>query len=601
VRAVTIGDIERDCRAHFDVACERVLRIKAKDAALVPLRLNWPQRYAAERYLIPAFEAKQPLALLILKGRQDGLSTLGMAWAFHKVRWYQGTSVVAAAHQDDTVSNFRDMVTRFHDNLPPELQPPKDRYNRKEIHYLPPLDSSFRVRAAHYLDISRGKTPQIVILSEIAYYPAPDVIMSGVTEAVPDYGPTLILMESTAAGVDTWHHDLWKQIGRDAKRQQWSRRKWWRCFIPWYWAPDKRAEMPPRWDFPIEDREEFRDIQRRYALDDMQIMWYWSKYQEMLKTEGHVARRMLSQEQPCSPTEAFITGGECVFPEAAMRQLQTQIAEPIQGYEVKFTGTRRMALVPQPVREEPPLLVWEPPQRGSQYGIGVDVSRGVARDASAVVVVRMPGYHMAAHWLDTSTSTEELAYIVAAIADWYGRESGDLPIVCVELNDAGIHTNIELQQMAGFQRFQLYIWEYLDRVGATPVTAQSKTGWVTSISTKPIMLGVANSLLLAGRCTIPSAELQADMGRTQEIIRDGRLYGQTSGCDLTVAWLLALVTCWRKIQRLTWPGDRPPQPVERAPGRIPDVLVDRRGRELLRTPARSAWTAGDPAIDWRIQ
>lgn len=609
LRPVTLETIERDCRDHFAVACERLLKIKPKDASLTPFTLNWPQRYVVERYLQPAFEAKEPLVLFILKGRQDGLSTLGMGWTYHKIRWFPGITAIAAAHTDDTVSNFRDMAQRFHENLPPEMQPPKDRYNRKEIHYLPPLDSSLRVRAAKYLDISRGKTPHIVILSEAAYYPDPETIMAGVTESVPDYGPTLILIESTAAGIDTWHYDTWRQIGRDAKLQQWSRRKWQRVFLPWYWSPDKTMAFPARWDFPLEDRQEFRDIQTRYKLRDEQIMWYWSKYQEYCKTHGHLARRLLRQEQPTNPKEAFITGGECVFPESAMKALEAHILEPRQGFGVKRTGTWTMTLVSEPLRSEPPLLVWEGPQAGKQYALGVDVSRGIGRDASAIVVVRMPGFVQVAHWSDTTTSTKDLAYVIAAIATWYAKGSGDRPICTVELNDAGIHTNMELQELSTVGPFQMYIWEYMDRLGAQPVTHQSKTGWVTSVATKPIMLGVANSLLLAGQCMIPSADLQVDMGRCQEILRYGKSYGETGGRDLTIAWLLAIITAWRKIARWALPGhetNRPGQPlldIDHGIGDIPAVFFDRHGEEILGRQASTASVvrAGAPEIDWRIQ
>ena len=429
--------------------------------------------------------------------------------------------------------------------------------------------------------------------------------MSGVTEAVPDYGPTLILMESTAAGVDTWHHDLWKQIGRDAKRQQWSRRQWQRCFIPWWWSPDKRSEMPPRWDFPLEDRQEFREIQQRYRLDDMQIMWYWQKVQEYTKTHGHLARRMVQQEQPNSPSESFITGGDCIFPEQALRQLQAQLAEPRQGFELKRVSTWQMSLVPRPLRDEPPMLVWEAPQRGYQYALGVDVSQGVGQDDSAIVVVRMPGFVQVAQWADSFTSPKDLAYIIAAMANWYGEGSGDRPICTVEINSIGLYTNIELQEISAVGHFSLYIWEYMDRLGSAPVTHQSKTGWVTSISTKPIMIGVANSLLLAGQVTVPSESLQVDMGRCQEIIKDGRSYASTGGCDLTIAWLLAIVTAWRKIARWALPGhetNRPGQPLlDQAFADVPDVFFDKRAKTLIGPPQTSQWRAGAPDVDWRTQ
>ena len=612
--SATLETIEQDCRNDFALACARVMKIKPKDRPLAPFNLNWPQRYIVERDLQPALERGEPLVLVVGKGRQDGLSTVAVGWTFWRVRWYQGTTAIIAAHQDDTVSNMRDMIQRFHDNLPPEMQPARDRNNRKELHYLAPLDSSIRVRAAKYLDISRGKTPQIVVLSEVGYYVDPETVMAGVTESVPDYGPTLILMESTAAGMDSWFYDLWQDLGRSSGKPQYGRRKWIRRFIPWYWSPDKQAAMPPgRWEqlraiLPndlVAYAEEFEDIQERYNLEDAQIMWYLMKLGEFLRTHGHLGRRLLAQEQPCTAKEMFITGGECIFAEAGLKNLQRQIAEPQCGFELARVGTWDFTMVPRPLRTEPALLVWERPQHGYRYALGIDVSRGVGQDASAVVVVRMPGYVQVAHWHDTHTSTKDLAFIVAAIGTYYAQ-GGDRPICTVELNDAGIHTNVELTELAQTKPIQLYIWEYLDRLGSSPVTHLSKTGWVTSVSTKPIMIGVANSLLMAGQCVVPSEELQVDMGHTQEIIRDGRSYASTGGCDLTIAWLLAVITAWRKIQRLSFPGFEhinPGAPTLQ-PGEmqheVPEVF-----RDTTWHPAPVATGAsfrpGDSTIDWRIQ
>ena len=60
------------------------------------------------------------------------------------------------------------------------------------------------------------------------------------------------------------------------------------------------------------------------------------------------------------------------------------------------------------------------------------------------------------------------------------------------------------------------------------------------------MLGVANSLMLGRLTHQPSRWIREDMGRTIEI-RPG--VAKTGGCDMVIAWLLALVTAYRKIAR----------------------------------------------------
>ena len=57
----------------FVYCAGELLWIKPKDRPLCRLVLNWPQRYIWQRYLQPAWDAREPLALLILKARREGV------------------------------------------------------------------------------------------------------------------------------------------------------------------------------------------------------------------------------------------------------------------------------------------------------------------------------------------------------------------------------------------------------------------------------------------------------------------------------------------------------------------------------------------------
>lgn len=256
--------------------------------------------------------------------------------------------------------------------------------------------------------------------------------------------------------------------------------------------------------------------------------------------------------------EAFLLSGQCIFPEVGLAMLRAHQGPPRLGFELVRTGDRRVDLSPKAHALEAPLQVWEAPHPDYEYALGVDVARGGGGDDSCVEVLRMPGFRQVAEWYDNYTSPRHLAFVVAAIARYYAHPQGKYqPIVNVELNGDGLYVNDELTDaIANGAPFGLYVWEPFDRVAPPPVTGASRTGWVTSHTSKNMLVSVANSLLAEGLVYVPSASLQAEMGRTREI-RLG--IAETRGADQVMAWLFALVTCYRKIARWSWPGQALPK------------------------------------------
>ena len=386
----------------------------------------------------------------------------------------------------------------------------------------------------------------VVKNSEVAYYPvdpftgAP-AALPGLLEAVPTTGRSSIIWETTAVQADSWFHAVWIEAERNKhKRVGYGNRHWQTVFLPWFWHADHQAEWLAEFE-PLGKEEQ--EIQRRFKLSMQQMAWRRGKIEELqIEYPGQGFKRF-GQQYPATSEEPFLLAGSCVFPEEALDEMRRQERPPSLGFNIVRTGQWRCNLVAEQHLDAASLVVWEPPRQGCEYAIGVDVSRGVGRDDSAVVVMAMPGYKVVAHWYDNYVAPKQLAYLVAAIARYYGVRSGTLPICTVEINDAGILVNSELEGMRGYEPLDIYVWEYWDTVGRQMTT---KTGWQTTQKTKDLMLGVANSLML-GRLTFqPSAWIRADMGRTIEI-RPG--VAKTGGCDLVIAWLLALVTAYRKIAR----------------------------------------------------
>jgi len=581
----TLQHIERKARTQFIWTAEHLLKILPKDAPVSPLRLNWPQRYLAENYLIPAHQRGLPLALSILKARREGVSTLVGAWHFHKVRWYRGRRAMVYAHDDDTLSELFDMITRFHDYLPDELRIPTSANNTKELEYAG-LDSRIGRRVAGHKDVGRGKTIHHAHLSEVDFYDDPVSVMAGVVEAVPTTGPSTLILETTANGDGGYFHEHWKSLLK-RKGKMFSNRYWFPVFLPWFWHPD-HSTVPPRDWAPTKEEGE---LQRRYGLQLAQIFWRHQKGQELETLNPGRGKKLLVQEYPSNPTEAFIQSGDCIFSQEGMEAIEGQVQAPTLGWQPVRAGDKvyRLDRVADPL--EAALQVWEPPQPGYHYALGVDVAHGTGGDDSACCVMRMPGFRVVAEWYDNFTSPRQLAYVVAAIARYYAsNHPADLPYVNVEINDAGLLTNDELNDMAqNGEPFQLYLWEPFDRLAAPKVTGATRTGWLTTHISKNVLIGVANSILGEMLAFIPSASLQHEMHRTIEV-RAGIV--ATRGADQVMAWLFALVTCYRKIARWDWPGmgmALHEEDEEQAPRRITNpACQDTTAGRLFERPSREA-------------
>jgi hypothetical protein len=582
-QAEHITGLERRCREDFEYACETLLWIRPKDEALCKLRLLWPQRYVYRRFLKPAWERKEALGLVVLKTRRIFMTTLFMAWAYHKIRWYKGINAYVLANDDPTLADVYGMAQRFHNNLPVEMVPPVERNNTEVLAYGAPWDCSLRARVAKHEQIGRGTTLQLVVWDEAAFSPAPEVTLLGFLDAVPRTSASLLAINSTANGEGTWFHAIWNEMNKPGGANL-GGRTWRTVFLAAWQNPHNRLPGVVVQDLD----EEERYLVDTFHVDDAYLAWRRAGINEYERLFPGAGKRQWYQENPNSPSEAFQSALDCIFPDEAMARLREQWRPPQDSYRLYQTGTWKYTMLKSQETERAwqaymlkqrhdededgpmsRLFVWEPPRRGYEYAIGVDVGLGVGGDDSAVVVMRYPGWVTVAHYADNVTAPKQFAYVVGAIADWYGRGSDSLPICTVELNNAGILINTELETMSTDYQVQMYVWEYWDRVGTGQQS--TKTGWLTTQQTKFLMVGAANSMLMAELIRLPSEAVWQDMKTTYEV-KPG-IY-RTKGADLAMAWLLALVTAYRKFARFEWGGWLDPAKKSSvypdAPGR-PDV------------------------------
>lgn len=273
-------------RADFPFYAPRALRIRTKAGEIRPLRLNTAQlRVHAEIEKQRAETGR--VRVLVLKGRQQGVSTYVQGRFFWRVTHRRGVRAYILTHQDDASSNLFGMAQRFFENCPPELKPTLGAANAKELSFSK-LDSGYKVSTAGSKGTGRSDTIQLFHGSEVAYWPNADTHVSGALQAVPDADGTEVVLESTSAGPLGVFYDRCMAALR-------SETDYRLIFIAWFMQAEYRRPVPPGFVMTGEEIE----YAERHGIDAQQVAWRRAKIREL--GGMHNFRR----EYPATPEEAF--------------------------------------------------------------------------------------------------------------------------------------------------------------------------------------------------------------------------------------------------------------------------------------------------------
>lgn len=375
---------------------EQYLQIRTKDAEIVPLRMNAPQKKLYDALAAQA-RAGKPLRAIVLKARQMGFSTLTEALIFKRTATRRAVRSGIVAHRDDSSNNLFNMSKRFYDNLPPALQPQCKTSNARELVFDTPgktggasrtgglhrpdepaltegcsgkdspnrwcgagLGSSIKVMTAGGPGIGRSETFQNLHLSEYAFWPGDkEATLAGLLNAVPDAPDTMVIIESTANGFDAF-----KRRWDDAVA---GKSGFVPVFCAWWELEEYRRTPEP--DFVRTAAEEA--LAGLYGLDDAQLAWRRSCIRDVCGGD----MELFHQEYPSCPEEAFLSTGTCIFDKTALTARLAALPAPVR--RVRFTCAERGGVLTLTgVEDDPrgPVLVYRAPEPGKPYVIGGDTA-----------------------------------------------------------------------------------------------------------------------------------------------------------------------------------------------------------------------------------
>lgn len=326
-REIAIRQKLKDDFPHYASRC---LRIRTKEGRVDGFELNQAQAYLHSRLEKQRSETGKVRAL-VLKGRQQGISTYVGGRFYHKATHRKGQRVFILTHEDSATQNLFEMVERYHEHCPDLVKPTTGAENAKEL-YFSKLESGYKVGTAGSKAVGRSQTVQLFHGSEVAFWPNASTHFAGVVQAIPDLSDTEVILESTANGLGGEFHTRWQQAER-------GEGDYIAIFIPWFWQEEYARPVPD--GFELDDEE--REYQSAYNLTLEQMVWRRNKVAELKDP------LLFKQEYPATAAEAFqMSGHDSYIPNDLVLRARKNDCEAngplVVGYDPAWKGSDRHAM-----------------------------------------------------------------------------------------------------------------------------------------------------------------------------------------------------------------------------------------------------------------
>jgi hypothetical protein len=389
----------------------------------------------------------------------------------------------------------------------------------------------------------------------------------------------LYIWESVANGFN-WFYNHCQQAKKDRHMRFifvgfWSN--------PTYAIPKSDPDYKVYWDGSLTEDEiaRARFCKREYnvTVKPEQIAW-WRREAEF-RAEEYMLRHYPWHEREC-----FIASGSGFFPAKRTLEISESLATgpPYQGYKYIFDEEFLASRIEQTTdRDEAMLKVWEPPEPGGVYVIGIDPSGGGGgeSDDHAIEVLRCYADRVVqvAEFRSNRPLTYQLAWVLAHLAGAYRDHLANLEVTGV--GAAVIPEVRNLRQLAerGMLQGAQQTSGILDMIGAVrwflykrPDTmggAGNVIAWKQNQDNKRQIYSELRDSMMLRRLEIRSIRL---MNQIQAIVEDEGWLGagpDTGESDDLVSALVLGHHAWVEWRRaglvargLSWDsvkGERPPQ------------------------------------------
>jgi hypothetical protein len=373
---------------------------------------------------------------VVLKSRQMACTTvcsvIELFWALAN----PGVQAAIIADRTDNLERLRRIFASLLETLPPEWRSPEHKLiqnnrngmafaNRSVIDLLaaasnPDLGASRALNAMHATECSLWKSLAGV-----------ESLKASLARQNPH---RLYIWESIANGFN-WYYNMVQQAKQDRHM---------RFIFIGFWAnptyvlpksdPDFDTYMEKngegKYTFTEEEIKRARFVKQEYnyVIKPEQIAW-WRRENEF-RAEEYMLRHFPWHEREC-----FIASGSGFFPAQRTLEIAEQLtpSPPYKGYKYFFNEKFLESKIEQVTDpDEAMLKVWEPPEAGGVYVIGIDPSGGGGGDSDdhAIEVLRCYADRVVqvAEFRTNRPLTYQIAWVLAHLAGAYRDHIANLEV-----------------------------------------------------------------------------------------------------------------------------------------------------------------------------
>ena len=497
----------------FEDFARRQLRIITKDAAqgYVPFEFNEAQKkihVAIEKQI----KEKGRVRALVLKARQQGISTYTAGRVFWKTFYTPHTRSVVIAHDSATSDALFTMSKNFIDRMSDDFKPELIRSNAKEVKFSH-NDSGFRLYTAGSPEAGRGTTPTILHCSECAFWQSDEKILAGLFQGVSSADGTEIILESTANGATGAFYRMWKAAER-------GENDYVPIFLPWFMTKEYTMTPPDNFERNIQEEE----LSEEYDLDNGQLWWRRMKI-------GEGGESKFRQEYPSTAEEAFVVSGKNVFNVEKLNKLETKAPKSLREFDITMSSWEE--------KREGNLSIWQSPGFDEKFIIGADVALGVGQDYSAAVVLNK-NREVVAVYRDNRVDPAMFGRDLFYLGRYYNNA-----LLAVESNSMGISTLQKLKEMKYVNLYyQTQIANLTDEDGV-------RLGFRTTSASKPAIISNLKNWIDNDEVAIWSSDIVSEL---RDYVSDdkGKTNASRGSTDDTVMSLAIAAEVYRThIHRLS--------------------------------------------------
>lgn len=424
------------------------------------------------------------LKFLVLKGRQQGFTSVITAYQLANTLIKKNfTGFTLADTADNVRAIFQDKAKYVYNQLP-EVLKPTEKYNSKTEMFFENLNSSWRISVATD-QVGRSRTINFFHGSEAAFWKCLiSATQSSLGEALTK--DSIQILESTANGFNEFK-DLW-----DSK-------EWINCFYQWWKTKEYRdnfenVEIKQEFLYNIDNKKETEWIWERLnwlkykiELENEQLYWYYNKYRNYLNKD------MIKQEYPCTPEEAFLNSGNCVFDVELLTQRKVELQELykeqpyLQGFfEFKwhdeenkdFILNKTIKFVESPTGL---IKIYEKPKRHGLYVLGGDTAGDGSDFFAGTMIDNTTGKRVAT--LHGKIDADIYTWQMYCLGIFYNNAMASIEI---NFNTFPV---IELKRLKYPNQYKREEYDSISK------KLQEKFGWKTDRNTRPLIISEEQSMI----------------------------------------------------------------------------------------------------------